>query len=127
MNDAQYLEHCRELYASFATYLIRQSEHLPAGDPLRELAGGFTRIERGDGDLYRESPALIARLFTTYPELAPAFPRQLLWFFGGDCLHYMPDEEIERFQLLEDERLAAAARGECFDLRAAHAKLLNLQ
>ena len=127
MNDAQYLEHCRGLYSSFADHLTQQSQHLPENDPLRELAAGFSRLERGDGDIYRESPPLIARLFTTYPELAPAFPRQLLWFFGGDCLHYMPDEEIERFQLLEDERLSAAERGETFDLKSARAKLLNLQ
>ena len=51
------------------------------------------------------TPALVARLFTTYPDFAPTFPRELLWFFGGDCLHYMPDEEIATFQQLEELRL----------------------
>ena len=36
------------------------------------------------------------RFLTHNPELAPAIHRDLLWFFGGDCLHFMPDEEIEK-------------------------------
>ena len=36
------------------------------------------------------------RFLTHNPELAPAIHRDLLWFFGGDCLHFMPDDEIEK-------------------------------
>lgn len=37
-----------------------------------------------------------------YPQLAPMVPRDLLWFFGGECLHFMSDEEISKYQRLED-------------------------
>ena len=39
----------------------------------------------------------------------------LLWFFGGDCLHFMPDEEIDLFQRLDERRYEAEERGETFD------------
>ena len=32
----------------------------------------------------------------------------LLWFFGGDCLHFMPDEEIDRFQSNVSPRSSAS-------------------
>ena len=127
MNDAQYLQHCRELLADFAGDLTERTRHLPEEDPLRELAAAFQGAEAEGADLQTQGGALAVRLFTTYPDLAPLLPRQLLWFFGGDCLHYMPDEEIRQFQELDESRLAAADRGECLDLREARAKLLNLQ
>ena len=127
MNDAQYLQHCQTLLQAFAKTLTENTQSLGLHDPLRELAEGFTRLASGGDSLYDEGPVLIARIFTTYPDIAPQLPRQLLWFFGGDCLHYMPDDEIDQFQQLEDMRLAAQRSGEPFDLRQEHAKLLNLQ
>ena len=41
---------------------------------------------------------LISQVFHRYPQIAHLVPRDLLWFFGGDCLHFMPDEEIDLFQ-----------------------------
>ena len=127
MNDDQYLEHCRELLAEFATALLSRTENLPEGDSLRELAESFSAMGASSEDFYSRGPVLIDRLFTTYTDFAPTLPRELLWFFGGDCLHYMPDEEIAQFQQLEDMRLEAEGRGETFILREAKAKLLNLQ
>ncbi|MCL6271108.1 hypothetical protein M3P05_14375 [Sansalvadorimonas sp. 2012CJ34-2] len=37
-----------------------------------------------------------------HPQLTPLVPRDLLWFLGGDCLHFMTDEEINAFQKIED-------------------------
>ena len=42
-------------------------------------------------------------------------PRDLLWFFGGDCLHFMPDDEIEMYQALEERRFYALENDEPFD------------
>lgn len=50
------------------------------------------------------------RFFTHNPELAPAVHRDLMWFFGGDCLHFMPDDEIEKYQLLDDAMAEAMLR-----------------
>ena len=127
MNDQQYLDHCRAMLAEFSGELTTRTAQLPEDHPLRELAGRFADLNDSSAELYERGPALVARLFDTYPEFAPTFPRQLLWFLGGDCLHYMADEEIEQHQQLEELRLAAASRGETFNFSDARAKLLNLQ
>jgi hypothetical protein len=116
-----------DLLADFAKNLGRRAEHLPAEDPLRELAAEFASLVGGEGDLYGEGASLVGRLFTGFPDVAPLFPRELLWFFGGECLHFMPDAEIEAYQRLEQQRLQAAARGERLDLRTARSNLLKLQ
>jgi len=127
MNDEQYLQHCRGLLNDFARELGQRTEFLAEEDPLRQLSRGFQRVAEGQENLYTEGPLLIGRLFTHFPDFAPTLPRELLWFFGGECLHYMPEEEIAQFQELEQMRLSAAARGETLDIRDARAKLLKLQ
>jgi len=127
MNDDQYLKHCLDMLSEFAQTLVARTEHLPEEDSLRELAAAFQALPESGGDIYTEGAGLVSRLFTTYPDFAPTLPRALLWFLGGDCLHYMPDDEIDLFQQLDDMRAAAASRGETLDLRAARAKLLKLQ
>lgn len=127
MNDLQYLQYARDRLAEFAETLALRSSHLPEDDPLRELAQAFkTVIDKPDG-FYSETPELIDRLFTTFTDFAPTFPRELLWFFGGSCLHFMPDDEIAVYQQLDDQRAEAAASGDIFDLRNARANLLKLQ
>lgn len=98
MNDSEYKEHCLGLLNGFANEFSTRTRELPANDSLRELAMDFVAIAGGERDRYLEGPALVSRLFTTYPDFAPTFPRELLWFFGGECLHYMPDEEIAEFE-----------------------------
>ena len=127
MDDRHYLQYCRELLGEFAETLNRRTASLDEDDSLRQLATAFRDLAAGNGDLYGDGPQLVSRLFTTYPDFAPTFPRELLWFFGGECLHYMPDEEIDLFQQLEEKRRAAAAAGETRDLREARANLLKLQ
>jgi hypothetical protein len=55
------------------------------------------------------------RFLTHNPELAPAIHRDLLWFFGGDCLHFMPDDEIEKYQMLDDAMAEAMIRNTPFN------------
>ncbi len=38
-----------------------------------------------------------------HPQLTPIVPRDLLWFLGGDCLHFLTDDEISQFQKIEDK------------------------
>ena len=58
---------------------------------------------------------LMCQVIQRYPQIAHLVPRDLLWFFGGDCLHFMPDEEIDLFQRLDERRYEAEERGETFD------------
>ena len=58
---------------------------------------------------------LMSQVILRYPQIAHLVPRDLLWFFGGDCLHFMPDEEIEMYQTLEERRFYAEENDEPFD------------
>ena len=126
MTDEEYLEHCKALLAEFSRTLATRTRELPREHPLRVLSASFEELVTAPDDLYDRGPRLTTRLFETFPDFAPTFPRQLLWFFGGECLHYMADDEIDRFQALEDMRLEALERGETFNLAAARARVLNL-
>lgn len=127
MDDAQYASHCRELLKEFSGDMIKRTEHLPESDSFRELATAFAELSHGSRDLYVDGPTLVSRLFTTYPDFAPTLPRDLLWFMAGECLHYMPDEEIAAYQQLDEMRAEAAAHGKVLDLRQARASLQQVQ
>jgi hypothetical protein len=82
-------------------------------------------LERFDEllELLEESPEqnlylgqdLLCQIIHRYPQIGHLVPRDLLWWFAGDCLHFMPDEEIELFQDLEERRFAAEENGMEFD------------
>lgn len=58
---------------------------------------------------------LMCQVIQRYPQIAHLVPRDLLWFFGGDCLHFMPDEELDLYQTLEERRYEAEQNEEPFD------------
>ncbi len=68
----------------------------------------------------------ITRIVSAYPALMPQLPRDLFWLFGGECLHYMPDDEIERFQQLDERRFAAEDDNTEFDYEKERAAILGL-
>lgn len=68
---------------------------------------------------------LICQVIQRYPQIAHLVPRDLLWFFGGDCLHFMPDEELQLYQSLEDLRYEAERDGQRFDWHAQKQALLE--
>ena len=38
-----------------------------------------------------------------HPQFTPLIPRDLLWYLGNDCLHFLTDDEISQFQRVEDK------------------------
>ena len=58
---------------------------------------------------------LMSQVILRYPQIAHLVPRDLLWFFGGDCLHFMPNEELDLYQALEERRFEAEQNDEPFD------------
>ncbi len=89
---------------------------------LKELIEAF---EAGSEELYTTGEHVIERAFRMYPALAHLIARDLLWFFGGSCLHNMADEEIERFQQLDEMRFSAEESGETFDYLNQRAKVFE--
>lgn len=80
----------------------------------------------GGADLLMQGQQLFCRIVAAYPHLMPLVPRDLLWFFGGDCLHYMPDEEIRAFQELDELRQNASETNTPFSYENARLKSMGL-
>ncbi len=126
MNDTEF--HAEQM-AQFAAYVdaLETLLQAPEAAPMGELLEQFKALMAEPGRIMDDAPALVGRLFTTAPGLAQNFPRDLLWYLGGECLHYMPDDEIERYGALDDQRRDHAARGADFNWREARAASLKLQ
>jgi len=80
----------------------------------------------GGSDLLIQGQHLLCRIVAGYPHLMPLVPRDLLWFFGGDCLHYMPDEEIHIFQELDEQRETAKQNNAAFSYEKARLRSMGL-
>lgn len=103
-------------------YLRQVLQTLAEEDVVPEEHQGFIarydelieHMRQGGDDRYL-GQELVSQVFQRYPQIAHQVPRDLLWFFGGECLHFMPDDEIARYQLLEERRFAALEQGKAFD------------
>lgn len=93
---------------------------------LEQFTALIEAIEQQSEDGLEQGQALLTRWIRNYPELVPIIPRDLLWYFGGDCLHYMPDEEIDKFQLLDEKRHLAESEGKDFEYARERAVILEL-
>lgn len=77
-------------------------------------------------DIISTGQQALCRIVAAYPLLAPQVPRDLFWLFGGDCLHYMPDEEIALYQRLDEMRFEAENDNTDFDYEKQRAHILGL-
>lgn len=82
-------------------------------------------LEAGNPDALYNGQEVICQIISRYPQVSPLIPRDLLWYFGGDCLHFMPDQEIAQYQLLDEHQAEAEARGEEFNWEQARQLLIN--
>ncbi len=64
---------------------------------------------------YEQGRDWLVHIFTHVPQLSPAVDRDLLWFFGGDCLHFLSDDEMLQFQQLDELEEQCLQNGEPFD------------
>lgn len=77
------------------------------GGELDELQGALlqkldTLVEGRADDAMVDGQWLLQRIVADYQHLMPLVPRDLFWYFGGDCLHFLTDEEIAFFQSVEE-------------------------
>ncbi|MDF1763260.1 MAG: PA2817 family protein [Oleibacter sp.] len=79
----------------------------------------ITQLEQQDTAAYDTGQHLFSHIALHQPQLMPALDRALFWLFGGECLHCLTDEEIERFQHLDDMAAEAENEGKTYDYRAA--------
>lgn len=128
--DQEYYTYHMELLAAFHA----QIQQLPpfitelSSEDDQEFLVALSRLQQhpGDGNFLEQGQLLMCRIVGTYPHLMPLLYRDLLWFFGGDCLHYMPDEEIAVFQRLDEQREEAKQQLTPFNYKEARAKSLGM-
>jgi hypothetical protein len=97
-----------ESHELFLQRYDRMLEDLQAADP----------VALADGQ------ELLVQVFHRYPQIAHLLPRDLLWFFAGECLHYLDDAEVRLYQCLDERRHEAEQEGESFDWLAEREALL---
>lgn len=59
---------------------------------------------------------LIARFIRCYAHLTPLIRRELLWFIGGECLHFLGDEEIAFYQVFEEHMYELESKNQPVDI-----------
>ena len=65
---------------------------------LKELS----EAEHPDNVFYENGQSVITRIVSFYPHITPEVNRDLFWYFGGECLHYMSDEELAHYQQIDE-------------------------
>ena len=87
--------------------------YIPELEGLLELyRDAITQFEAQDPQAYQTGQTLMTRLVSMLPQYMPLMARDLLWMFGGDCIHYLSDQEIEQYQRLDEARFEAENQGE---------------
>ncbi len=100
---ASALASCRELHRLCAQ---ASAELDPPPEELERLIARLERLlelmSQASTEYEHQGRLVIGTIQSQFPELWPLVDRELLWFFGGDCLHFLGDEEIAAFQERED-------------------------
>ena len=88
-------------------------------DILQQFRDVIDQLTEHRDSAYDAGQDLFSKIGTHQPQLMPAVDRALLWFFGGECMHFLSDEEITRFQHLDEMATEAEAEGNEYDYRSA--------
>ncbi|MBD2859641.1 dehydrogenase [Spongiibacter sp. KMU-158] len=120
----------QNLKQSVETGLSELSAHEPeAGEELLkrfDLVLGRIAATSDREDYLGDGQDLLTRIIALYPQLTPAIHRDLLWFFGGDCLHFLSDEELDHYQNLEERYYQQARDSGDADYRSLRAQEFGL-
>lgn len=82
--------------------------------------------EEASEAFYSDGQAVLCQIIACYPHITPAISRDLLWFFGGDCMHFLSDEEIDMYSELDELRFEAQRLGASFDMLEAKQQIRKL-
>ena len=88
-------------------------------DILQQFRDVIDQLTEHRDSAYDAGQDLFSKIGTHQPQLMPAVDRALLWFFGGECMHFLSVEEITRFQHLDEMAAEAEAEGKEYDYRSA--------
>ncbi|WP_111637014.1 PA2817 family protein [Marinomonas shanghaiensis] len=75
-----------------------------------------TNIKNGSHDYSFDAQEVLSRFIRCYANLVPLIKRELLWFVGGECLHFLGDEEIALYQQLEEHLYELDRQNKHYDI-----------
>ena len=108
MSDSSFFNHHHQLLQALYQHCKKQLpfcderasevdiEFLASLKALSEATGSSDSFEQ-------QGQSIICRIVTHYQHITPSVNRDLFWFFGGECLHYMADEELALYQQLDEK------------------------
>lgn len=85
-------------------------------DFLQKLNALIRDGEQPNADFLFEAQELISRFIRCYPNLVPLMHRELLYFIGGECLHFLGDEELALYQQVDEQLYEAEQAGDSVDI-----------
>ncbi len=128
--DQEYYTYHLELLAAFSAQVqeLPPFNTEPPSEDDQEFLAALTQLphQSHEPGFLEQGQTLMCRVVGSYPHLMPLLYRDLLWFFGGDCLHFMPDEEIAVFQRLDEQREEAKEQQVPFSYKEARAKTMGM-
>jgi len=71
--------------------------------------------EEHTAEAFELGQTLMTRIVGAFPQHLPLLSRDLLWLFGGDCIHYLGDEEIAQYQALDEARFEQESQDASID------------
>lgn len=80
---------------------VKDELNMPDDETLNQLQQLLEDFEQNKDSAILDAQQWLAKIFNFYPQFAPIIPRALLWFVGGECLHYLTDEELLAFEELQ--------------------------
>lgn len=95
-----------QLLKNVQSRLEKAQQHVPdlLGDEiLQQLAEIIQLFSQHSDAAYEQGQDWLVKVFTHLPQFTPSIERELLWRFGGECLHFLSDDEIAEFQRLDEE------------------------
>jgi hypothetical protein len=92
---------------------------------LDQFAAVVDDFEHHRPEAYEDGQTLLVRLVRGYPQFVPLLARDLFWLFGGECLHFMSDEEIEQFQQLDETQAELEASNTPVDYLSLRQSILG--
>ncbi|MCZ2720241.1 hypothetical protein O1D97_00930 [Marinomonas sp. 15G1-11] len=119
---------------SFTELKQRMFEHAPFNQkPLAEEEEDFLQkwhilmeeIKSLSHDYLFTAQELLARLIRCYPNLTALVKRELLWLIGGECLHFLGDEELALYQQFEELAYEYEQTGQEYDIANLIGELRN--
>ncbi len=88
---------------AFHDLKTRVVDHFPFDQsPLNEEESDFfekfdqllNNIKQNNVNYSFQAQELLSQFIRCYANLVPLIKRELLWFIGGECLHYLGDDEV---------------------------------